>query len=188
LLGDVPESITNLVYDLPINPITVITFAFEGEQPNDFTAVYVPETAVPFHRVSYPKVFSPYNCPEGTFSVQVEITHTFNSDYPTKIQLEELTRSSLESLAKLKLIEKIEPKKIWTHHFEYGYVVYNKNYEKNISAIYEYFESRNIYLLGRFGAHKYVNVDMCLYDAIDLAKKLNKYDVEHLKKTMSASI
>jgi|688.fasta_scaffold218367_1 protoporphyrinogen oxidase len=185
LLNDVPEKVITMVDDLPINPITVITFAFEGEQPNDYTAVYIPDSQIPFHRVSYPKIFSPFNCPIGHYSIQIEITHPFNSQPMTKNQVSELENFSLKCLVDLNLVSNEVPKRTWSHYFKHGYVVYNKNYEVNISAINQYFNSRNIFLLGRFGAHRYVNVDMCLYDAIELAKSFNKYDIKKFKGLMS---
>ncbi len=40
----------------------------------DYTAIYVPDPEVRFHRLSFPAVFSPHNAPAGQSIIQAEIT------------------------------------------------------------------------------------------------------------------
>ena len=54
-----------------------------------------------------------------------------------------------------------------------SYVVYDKNYEKNINAIRNWFYKKNIILLGRFSYFEYINVDMAVNRSIEIFKKLN---------------
>lgn len=64
------------------NSLCTVTLGFEGVAP-DLTAIYLPESWTPFHRVSFPSAFSPNNAPLGCFSVQLEAS--MNPDEPYTI-------------------------------------------------------------------------------------------------------
>jgi hypothetical protein len=59
---------------LRYNFLTTATIGYKGPAPR-MTALYVADPMVPFHRLSFPSVFSPNNAPEGHFSVQGEVSH-----------------------------------------------------------------------------------------------------------------
>ena len=56
---------------------------------------------------------------------------------------------------------------------EYGYVVYDLNYKKNMEIIKDYFASLGIELLGRFAEFEYINSDEAITKSMKLAEKLN---------------
>jgi len=60
-------------------------------------------------------------------------------------------------------------------------VVYDLNYKKRIDYIQKFFESKNIFLLGRFSLFEYVNVDMALKSSLKLAAKFNSNDKINIK-------
>ena len=168
----VPSSVRDAVARLIVNPIIVVTFGFAGVDPNQFSAVYIPDSDFLVNRVSYPAVFSPENAPPGCFSVQAEITTTPASD-ALRLSDDDLFDHVLTGLRRRSLVP-LEGAPIfkWIERFEDGYVVYTQGYERDLQSATDWFEQRGIIPHGRFGRHQYVNVDGCLADSIKLARRL----------------
>ena len=55
--------------------------------------------------------------------------------------------------------------------YEESYVVYDTNYEKNITKIRKYFSDNGITLIGRFGFFEYVNIDMALDRVVSILEQ-----------------
>jgi protoporphyrinogen oxidase len=172
LVPDVPASVRAAVGRLVVNPMIVTTLGFRGEDPNQFTAVYIPDSDFLVNRISYPAVFSPHNVPPGCFSIQAEITTSpgselmsWSDDSVIDHVLDGLrTRALVPANAELVFKD--------VQRFRYAYVVYTQGYERDLQITTEWFATHGIVLHGRFGAHQYVNVDGCLNSSIELARKL----------------
>jgi protoporphyrinogen oxidase len=172
MVPDVPTPVATAVSRLVVNPMVVTTLGFKGEDHNQFTAVYIPDDDYLVNRVSYPAVFSPHNAPPGCFSIQAEITTTPGSELLTwgddavvKHVLDGLLARSLVPDGAELVFQRIE-------RFKYAYVVYTQGYEEDLRVAADWFASKKILIHGRFGAHQYVNVDGCLNNSIDLARRL----------------
>ena len=57
MVPGVPEPVAAAVSRLIVNPMLIATFGFEGHDPNQYTAVYIPDADYLVNRVSYPAVF-----------------------------------------------------------------------------------------------------------------------------------
>lgn len=172
LMAGVPDAVAGAVARLRVNPIITTTIGFAGEDPNQYTAVYIPDPGYLANRVSYPAVFSPHNAPPGCFSVQAEITCAPGSEVLAAGD-EFIAEHVLDGLRERRLVpEDARPVFTAVQRFEQGYVVYTNGYEKDLRTATEWFESQGVILHGRFGAHDYLNVDGCLRRSIDLARKL----------------
>lgn len=56
---------------------------------------------------------------------------------------------------------------------EYAYVIHDRKYRDSITAVKAYFsENDSFHLLGRWGTWNYKNMDLCMADAMQLAKEL----------------
>ena len=171
IIDDCSSEICELVRSLPVNPMRIVTLGIKGEDSNNYTAAYVADPAIPFNRVSFPKVFSPFNAPPGHYLVQAEITFS-PSEMPDVLDRHELVEITKQQLLDLDLIHDGEIVKSWVHEYEDAYVVYPKNYVSTIEEIRKYFVSRGVHIHGRFGAHEYLNVDGCLQRSIEMASQL----------------
>jgi protoporphyrinogen oxidase len=150
----------------------VTTLGFRGEDPNQFTAVYVPDDDYQVNRLSYPAVFSPHNAPPGCFSIQADITTTPGSELLSWTD-DAVVGHVLDGLRERSLVpDGAELIFKAVDRYRYAYVVYTQGYEKDLRIAADWFASRRIILHGRFGAHQYVNVDGCLNNSIELARKL----------------
>jgi protoporphyrinogen oxidase len=172
MVPDVPESVAARISRLVVNPMIVVTLGFRGEDRNQFTAVYIPDNDYFVNRVSYPAVFSPNNVPPGCFSVQAEITTTPGSELLTWSD-DSVFEHVYEGLRKRSLVpDNAELVFEWIERYRYAYVVYTQDFEKDLRIVMDWFASQGIILHGRFGAHRYINVDGCLGGSIDLAREL----------------
>ena len=172
ICDEVPERISKLINELVVNPMYVVTLGFRGEDKNNFTAVYFPEENYLVNRVSFPHVFSKYTVPENHFMIQAEIT--------LKEGQKKLNMSDEEILAHVsggledKGIIGSEPQVFsQIDYYEDAYVVYSRNHQKRIDEIKEFFESKNLFVHGRFGGHEYLNIDGCIRLSIDLHRKID---------------
>jgi protoporphyrinogen oxidase len=172
LVPHLPASVTESVSRLIVNPMIVATLGFRGEDQNQFTAVYIPDDDYLVNRVSYPAVFSPNNAPPGCFSIQAELTTAAGSEILTWSDeavlahvLGGLRQRSLIPVGAEVVFERVE-------RYPYAYVVYTQGYESDLRIATDWFATHGIILHGRFGSHQYVNVDGCLGNSIDLARKL----------------
>jgi protoporphyrinogen oxidase len=172
LTAGVPDAVAKAVARLRVNPIITATIGFAGEDPNQYTAVYIPDPDYLANRVSYPAVFSPHNAPPGCFSVQAEITCAPGSEVLTAGD-EFIATHVLDGLRERRLVpDNARPIFTSVQRFEQGYVVYTNGYEEDVRIASEWFEGQGVILHGRFGSHDYLNVDGCLRRSIDLSRRL----------------
>ena len=172
LVPDVPPEVVQAVSRLVVNPMIVITLGFPGEDPNEFTAVYIPDSDFRVNRISYPAVFSPHNAPAGCFSIQAEITASPGADVMNWAD-DAVVEHVLSGLRLRSLVDKDAPVVFsCVDRYDQAYVVYTQGYEDDVAVARDWFESQGILLHGRFGAHEYVNVDGCLDRSIQLARSL----------------
>jgi protoporphyrinogen oxidase len=181
----VPTDIKIAIDKLIVNPMFIISFGVRGKDENQYTAVYFPEKEFWVNRISYPCTFSSENGPKNHWSLQAEITCSKNSDIWNKTDAEILhhTKMGLQKRHLLPADNDIVLTRV--DRQDYSYVVYDVGYEENIKKIRAWFRSKGIYLLGRFGYFEYINVDMALNRAIELAIELNQHEgcMEILKST-----
>ncbi|WP_419419394.1 protoporphyrinogen/coproporphyrinogen oxidase [Legionella sp. D16C41] len=177
----IPDDIKFAVEKLIINPMFVISFAVEGIDPNQYTAVYFPEAEFWVNRISYPCTFSSANGPKGHWSLQAEITCTKDSTLWNKSDAEIVTHVK-RGLQKRNLLpddDTIVFAKI--DRIPHAYVVYDVGYEEHASKVRSWFASHGIYLLGRFSYFEYINVDMAVESALKLAACLNNDKRDYLQ-------
>lgn len=172
MVPEVPRAVTDAVARLVVNPMVVVTLGLVGDDPNQYTAVYIPDDDYIVNRISFPAVFSPHNAPPGCFSIQAEITAAKDSEVLSRSD-DAILNEVLEGLRARDLMP-AGAELVFTRveRFEHAYVVYTQDYQADLGVAVEWFESQGITLHGRFGAHQYVNVDGCLDQSIALARTL----------------
>tara|TARA_A100001011_G_scaffold395434_1_gene490433 strand:- start:321 stop:1679 length:1359 start_codon:yes stop_codon:yes gene_type:complete len=175
----VPKKIVAQSKKLIINPMYVVSLGILGKDENKYTAIYFPEKDFLVNRISFPSTFSKFNAPKNCHSIQAEITYKKSSKI-NKMKDSDIIDHVVSGLRKRKLIKgKIILKDL--KRCEKSYVVYDLNYKKRIDYIQKFFESKNIFLLGRFSLFEYVNVDMALKSSLKLAAKFNSKNKINIK-------
>lgn len=169
----IPSRIKSQIEKLIVNPMYIISLGIRGNDKKKYTAIYFPEKNFPVNRISFPGTFSKFNAPKNHYSIQAEITCKKNSKI-WKMKNSEVLKIVVDGLISRNIINNkkdivvSDVKKV-----DESYVVYDKNYEKNINAIRNWFYKKNIILLGRFSYFEYINVDMAVNRSIEIFKKLN---------------
>jgi len=136
----------------------IVSLGIKGNDNNKFTAIYFPESDFRVNRISYPKTFSLYNAPDGYYSIQADITY-LKSDPISNWSDDQILSHTIDGLVERGLIEHHAIVLTDVKRMPHSYVVYDINYENNITIIRNWFTSIGIHLVGRFSFFEYINVD-----------------------------
>ncbi|HJQ39890.1 MAG TPA: FAD-dependent oxidoreductase [Thermoanaerobaculia bacterium] len=160
-----PEAKTaanKLVYNSLIN----VLLGFNEDRGYPYTAVYLPDPEILFHRISFPKAFSPRCVPDGHSSLMAEITTN------DEISDDDVVQRVIGDLVKTDFIDPATIVYKRVVRFKYGYPVYDLDYHTNIAAMRDAVAKTGLHLLGRFAQFDYINSDVCVERALALADKL----------------
>jgi protoporphyrinogen oxidase len=168
-LKEVPAPVQRACDSLVCNSLVCVTLGIKGSVP-PLSWLYIPEPALGMtNRISFPSNYSRFTAPAGTGSILAEITHQ-PGDEVSRMADNELIDEVTATLEAMALVKK--EKIICAHVFRqpFAYVVYDKNYKKNIGIVKEYCSSIGIPLVGRFAQFEYLNMDGCIRSAMDFMK------------------
>jgi protoporphyrinogen oxidase len=170
---EIPQDILDAIDRLIVNPMYVVSFGIRGVDQNQYTAVYFPDADFLVNRISYPCTFSAKNGPAGHWSLQAEITcaKTATAWFQTDDEILHHTKEGLQKRGLLPADEDIVLQRV--DRKEQSYVVYDVGYEACADKVRQWFASIGIQLLGRFSYFEYVNVDMAVSRAVEIAMNLN---------------
>jgi len=172
-LEGVPQEILTAVNALRYNSLVTVSIGMDSARLPDFTAIYVPDPEVRFHRLSFPAVFSPQNAPPGRSILQAEIT-TNPGDGTHELSDAELLADVISDLQDMELVRGSEVCYSRVLRTKYGYVVQNDACRRYLRQAKAYFEERGIALCGRVAEFEYINMDVCIERAIKVAERLNR--------------
>lgn len=159
VLSGIPENVARAIGGLRYNSLN--TALFECDK-TDISWLYIPSHEYRSHRVMYLSTLTPNACPDqgnrGCAALEI-----IGDRIPDP--------SSLPGMNVLP--EELGFRRVIDSEFaEYAYVIHDLNYRKNTEAIKAYFDGReNFYLLGRWGTWNYKNMDLCMEDAMRLARE-----------------
>ena len=168
---EAPQSARDAAARLRYNSLINVVIGCNEDRGYPYTALYVPDPEISFHRLSFPKAFSEKCVPPGGSSVMAEIT-TNEGDGVWELSDEAVTSRVVDDLAKIGFVD---PKTIVYKRvvrFLYGYPVYDLGYRKNVTEMRDAVAATGIHLLGRFAQFDYINSDVCVERALALAGQL----------------
>jgi protoporphyrinogen oxidase len=168
---DAPAEARDAAAKLRYNSLINVVIGLNEDRGYPWTALYVPDPEIMFHRLSFPAAFSENNVPPGSFSVMAEIT-TNEGDGIWEMTYDAVLERVISDLEKMELIDRktIVYRKVV--RFLYGYPVYDLDYRTNVTAMREAVAATGLRLLGRFAQFDYINSDFCVERAIALAGEL----------------
>ena len=172
-LDGVPADIISAVDSLRYNSLITVAVGFHSTTLPDYTAIYVPDPAVRFHRLSFPAVFSPHNAPQGKTIIEAEIT-TNPGDGTHEMSDEQILASVIGDLQNMGLGAPANVCYGRVLRTKYGYVVQDDNSRRSLKQAKAYFEQIGIPLCGRVAEFEYINMDVCIERALKLADRLNQ--------------
>jgi protoporphyrinogen oxidase len=172
-LEGTPPDVLAAVNALRYNSLVTVSIGLDSARLPDYTAIYVPDPEVRFHRLSFPASFSPHNAPPGQSIIQAEIT-TNPGDGTHEMTDEELLADVINDLQDMDLVRPSEVCYSRVLRTKYGYVVQNDDCRRYLKRAKEYFEQIGIPLCGRVAEFEYINMDVCIERARQVAGRLNR--------------
>ncbi len=169
---DAPRETHELAAKLRYNSLVNVLIGSSTDPGHNYTALYVPDPEIDFHRLSFPKAFGERCVPPGGSSIMAEITTNAGDG------LWEMDDAALldRVIADVERIGFVDPQSIVYKRvvrFLYGYPVYDLEYRSNVTAMRESVAKTGLHLLGRFAQFDYINSDGCVERALALAGQLN---------------
>jgi len=172
-LEGVPKAVLEAVNALRYNSLITVSVGLDTARLPDYTAIYVPDPKIRFHRLSFPCAFSPNNAKPGQSIVQAEIT-TNPGDGTHEMEDEELIADTIGNLENMDLARGSEVCYTRVIRTKYGYVVQNDDCRRYLRLAKSYFEGIGIALCGRVAEFEYINMDVCIDRARAVAERLNR--------------
>jgi len=170
--SDVPDSLRRAVSNLYHNKVRTILVGVNNESLMNYSAIYVPQNDAAFHRICYMGYFSKFTVPPGKSSVIAEVT-TRSGQQWFNTSDDALIEKVVSDLDKFNIINKEDVDTVDIQNIEYGYIIYDADYSKNIKIIRDYFSSIGVELVGRFAEFEYINMDEAIRRSILMADKLS---------------
>ncbi len=133
--------------------------------------VYVPEDRYTVYRFGYASNFSDRTAPRGKVNVYTEVAYS---------RQRPLRRQGIRSRVILDLLRigairsKQDVLVIQENDLKYAYAIYDRNRSRAVSTCLRFFESRDIYPVGRYGRWEYGTMEDALLQGLDTAKRLKK--------------
>ena len=171
LWDEAPAEARRAAEKLRYNSLINVVIGSSEDRGHPYTALYVPDTEIVFHRLSFPKAFSERCVPDGQSSIMAEITAN-EGDGVWDMSDDEVVRRVIDDLEKIGFADR--SKVVYTRvvRFKYGYPVYDLEYRANVTRMREAVEKTGLHLLGRFAQFDYINSDVCVERALALAPQL----------------
>ncbi len=167
-----PKEAHEVAKKLRYNCLINVLLGAKERKPLPYTAVYLPQPEIIFHRVSFPKQFNENNVPAGHLGFMAEITSN-EGDGIWELSDDAVLEKVVQGLEQIDFVERedIDYRKVV--RFKYGYPVYDLDYFENAKRLRSIVEAEGIRLLGRFAQFEYINSDVCVERALALAKALD---------------
>jgi protoporphyrinogen oxidase len=157
---------------LRYNSLINVLLGVSEDRGYPYTALYVPDPEIPFHRLSFPKAFSEACVPDGSSAIMAEIT-THEGDADFNATDDAILDSTIGHLQRMGLVDPDTISYRRVVRFQYGYPVYDIEYRANVEQMRESVRSTGMNLLGRFAEFDYINSDVCVERALALAARLD---------------
>ncbi len=170
---EIPHEVRSAADSLKYNSLITVLIGLNTENIPDIHWVYVPDKKITAHRFTFPKNHSPKTVPPGKSSIQVEITCKFEDIFWNR-EDESIIKEIVEQLDEGGIIDKKTVCFTKVNRAKYAYVVNDMNYSNNVEAVRKFIEGYGIRLCGRFSEFKYLNMDACIRNAIDMSRKIGE--------------
>ena len=168
---DAPADAHAYAAKLRYNSLVNVLIGCDSDPGHNFTALYVPDKEIVFHRLSFPKAFGEKCVPPGGSSIMAEIT-TNEGDGIWETDDATLIERVLGEIERIGFVDRKSVVYTRVARFVYGYPVYDLEYRANVTAMRNAVAATGLRLLGRFAQFDYINSDVCVERALAMAEEL----------------
>ena len=168
---DAPAELQQYATKLRYNSLVNVLIGCNTDPGHNFTALYVPDKEIVFHRLSFPKAFGDQCVPPGGSSIMAEIT-TNAGDGVWETDDDAMIERVLGEIERIGFVDRQSVVYTRVARFLYGYPVYDLEYRANVTEMREIVAATGLRLLGRFAQFDYINSDVCVERALAMANEL----------------
>jgi protoporphyrinogen oxidase len=168
---DAPAEVHETVKPLRYNSLLNVLIGCNTDPGHNYTALYVPDPELLFHRLSFPKAFGEKCVPPGSSSIMAEITSN-EGDGIWELSDDALLERVIGEVEGIGFVDRASIAYKRVARFTYGYPVYDLEYRANVTAMRDAVARTGLRLLGRFAQFDYINSDVCVERALALANEL----------------
>ena len=155
-----PPAVRDAAARLRCTSHLLVEVGVRGESGQAGVWVYYYDDDVPFSRVSFPSRLSPYNAPDGCFSVQAEIV--YGPGRPLA-EPERAVEATLDSLIRVGVIrDRGDIVLSQARLVEYANVIFDLDRRRAVATVQEYLSRQNIVTCGRYGEWSYLWSDQAI--------------------------
>jgi len=163
-----PSDILASLKLLKRNSTTLLHILGKGKIKKEEHWIYVPDSTIPFYRITIPGNINPANCPEEHFALTLE----FGGDvFENKLVLD----ASIVALKSMGIINQnnTDIEFCW-RLIDCGYVIYDENRKMALKKIFPFLQRNQIWSIGRYGAWEYSNMEDAILHGRKVAELLIK--------------
>lgn len=167
IVKDMPDEIIRSCKKLRWNSIFNLNL---GVDKNDTQArhwIYVPQKDISFFRVGFFHNFSQELAPANKGSLYIEVSYSKDKPIDKNKMLLRI-KLDLEKLNILRSCDKIYAQDI--NDINYGYPIYDSNYNTCRQKILEYLLQNRVFSCGRYGSWRYMTMEEALLDGCKAAQ------------------
>jgi protoporphyrinogen oxidase len=166
-----PKDVREAKRKLRYNSLVSVMLGVDAPRINNISWMYVPDDADgDFNRLSFPFNFSESVVPAGKSSILAETTCAYN-DRIWRQSDKSAISSVVEHLKKIGITKSSQICYESVRRSKYAYIIYDMDYKKNTSKIFNFLKKSGVESCGRFAEFKYMNMAACIKSAIDKAKR-----------------
>lgn len=169
LIKGLSRGTLSLFKKLKWNSIFNLNLGVEKDNSSGRHWIYFPQKDICFFRTGFFHNFSPYSASSNKFSLYAETAYSKD----TIINKNNIVQNILNDLNKVCIVK--QDNGIYardTNDIEYGYPIYDANYNKARNGILEYLTNRNIMPCGRYGGWQYMSMEKALLDGKEAVGRL----------------
>jgi protoporphyrinogen oxidase len=133
-----------------------VRIALRGKMRTPLHWLYVPDSNVPFHRISFPRNISAFTCPAECASLSVEYTLPRRG---SRTSAQDVADAALGYVADLGLIDVEGVYAVSETVISPAYVVQRAPTREEFSEIAQLLVDRDVHLAGRFGTWDYLSIE-----------------------------
>jgi protoporphyrinogen oxidase len=171
-LPEVPQQIRDDVASLKFNSLILVMIGARARARLPYTAIYVPDPAFSFHRLSFPTNFTDEGAPEDHMAIAVEIT-TNPGDGIHELDDGKVVSNVIAGLSAMNILDPVAVDFSRVYRTKHAYVVRTLDYSQKLKSGLEYLHQLGIVSVGRNAEFEYINMDEAVRRGLEAAKRLD---------------
>ncbi len=163
-----PEEVATASRELKYRSLVLVFLILNRKKYTDNHWIYFPENQI-FGRLHEPKNWSSDMSPQEKTGICMEL-FCDKDDEVWRMSDIDIAHQVIRDLP---LLERFEMEDHFVERVEYAYPVYDLQHRKNLHTVKDYLARyKNLFLLGRTGAFRYDNIDVCLEEGLAMGEVL----------------